>query len=95
MSRCRTCGARLSKYRPEGTVHCAAHEPDHITHMHYVESLALITRERLSGTDTCANGHDLRVHGRMRNAGGGRLSRICNACATERQRKYRAGKAAA
>ena len=95
MSRCRTCGARLSRYRPEGSVHCAVHEPDHITHLHYVESLALQSRERLRGPDTCTKGHDLQIHGRIRNAGHGLMTRICNACATERTRAYRQRKAAA
>ena len=95
MSRCRTCGAKLSQYRPEGTVHCAAHEPDHITHLDYIDHITLPRIPVLTGPGTCAKGHDLNVHGRMRNAGGGRITRLCRICAAERARTYRLRKAAA
>ena len=76
-------------------MHCAAHEPAHITHVDYIESVITKREARLEGADTCIRGHDLLVHGRMRNAGGGRITRSCQACNTERQRKYRKEKAAA
>ena len=90
MSRCRTCGARLSRYRAEGTVHCALHEPHHITHLDYIDSVPTHRSTSLNGPDTCKHGHDLLIHGRMRDTGGGRITRSCQACNTERKRRYRA-----
>lgn len=72
-ARCLECGANLSRYRPPGTVYCAAHEPDRITHLDYIESGS-------RDPETCKRGHDLRIHGRLYNTGGGRMTRKCSAC---------------
>ena len=84
MSRCRECGARLSQYRAEGTVYCAAHEAAHLTHHDYVLSIdAVVPVEH-----RCSRGHDLRETRVMRTKRG-KLYMKCRACEAEIARACR------
>jgi len=92
------CGTVLSRYNP--STHCAACEPSKVTHVEFTLAndparARMIATQLVGEVGKCARGHELSIHGKLRNAGGGRITRICGVCAAARARKYRAQKAAA
>ena len=89
--RCIRCTTILSAYN-QGLV-CAPCEARTLTHAEYLRECDPATpTNRLQGDDTCARGHDLRVHGVMKNTGGGRMSRKCRECERLRAAQHRAAK---
>lgn len=89
---CRACGCRLSRYAPAGTVYCAPHEPARLTHDEYTSLVDTTLPLSIPIDEQCKRGHDLRIHGRLRNVGHGRIGRQCGACENTRKRAYRATK---
>ena len=86
--RCVRCDAILRAYNR--SLLCAPCESRTITHAEYLRACDPARDAlKLHGDDTCKRGHDLLVHGVMKNTGGGRKSRKCRECERIRAASYR------
>lgn len=84
---CTHCGCNLSRYNDTPLCSaCTAIKPP--SYDDYFASVADTTEGKLRGADTCRNGHDLTIHGKVIQTGGGRSTRRCMTCRREREKQY-------
>jgi hypothetical protein len=90
---CETCGCRLAMDSiKEGNTKCYSCGGGHYaTHLDAIDaSDAKPTRRPVIAGATCQKGHDWETHGLYTNTGGGRMSRKCRACNSNRRKQLRA-----